>query len=101
MVDRSSFMPLTALRNRHRFRNPARFPVAYLVRSRAMSTAMPHRLRSLPDADAAAFLFEYLVRAREIERGKSVVRLRLPDVTIRRLWGRERLSDAFLREVQI
>jgi hypothetical protein len=57
--------------------------------------------RHVPTVDEAALIFQHLMRARERERQKELQRIRLPDVTIRRLWARERLSDAFLRDIQI
>jgi hypothetical protein len=52
------------------------------------------RLARLPDPKEAAILLLLLVDARE-----GATRVRLSEMTLKRLWGRRRLSDEFLAEV--
>jgi hypothetical protein len=51
-----------------------------------------------PNAMQAAMLVLYLLRADTI--GRPVTRARLTELTIRRLWGRTRVQEAYLLDVQ-
>jgi hypothetical protein len=52
-----------------------------------------------PDARQAAMMVLRLLDAKTAE-GRSVSRARLTELTIRRLWGRTRVQEAFLLDVQ-
>jgi hypothetical protein len=41
-----------------------------------------------------------LVRTKEVEADKDLTRVRLAEITLKRLWARHRLPDDFLREVE-
>ena len=53
----------------------------------------------LPPRDCAILLL-LLVGTKKTEESKNRTRVRLAEITLKRLWGRHRLSDDFLREVQ-
>lgn len=59
---------------------------------------MPTKPPYKPDPQECAILLLLLVRAKESERGAT--RFRLGELTLKRLWGRHRLSDEFLHEVE-
>jgi hypothetical protein len=62
---------------------------------------MPPRRDRLfqPNAREAALLVLYLLDAGAVDR-RPISRARLSDITIRRLWGRTRVPEGFLLEVQ-
>jgi hypothetical protein len=41
-----------------------------------------------------------MVQTKNVEAGKDLTRVRLAEITLKRLWGRHRLPDDFLREVE-
>jgi hypothetical protein len=51
-----------------------------------------------PDAQECAILLLLLIRPRGLRR-KEHSRFRLAEITLKRLWGRHRLQDDFVREV--
>jgi hypothetical protein len=53
-----------------------------------------------PDPQECAILLILLLQAKAIESGKENTRARLSAMTLKRLWGRHRLPDDFLREVE-
>jgi hypothetical protein len=53
-----------------------------------------------PTAREAALLVLLLLQTREQETGKAVTRARLTEITLRRLWGRTRISSELVLEVQ-
>jgi hypothetical protein len=53
-----------------------------------------------PDAQECAILLVLLVQAKEGESGKGYSRVRVAEITLKRLWGRHRLDDDFLRDVE-
>jgi hypothetical protein len=55
---------------------------------------------SRPDERQAAMLVAYLLATKQGEVPKEVTRARLAEVTLRRLFGRNRVSPDFLAEVQ-
>jgi hypothetical protein len=54
---------------------------------------------SLPTAQECAVILLYLIQARG-EGSQPVTRVRLSELTLKRLWSRNRLSSEFLEEVQ-
>jgi hypothetical protein len=56
-------------------------------------------IRYKPTPRECALLFLKLIQERE-ERRKNTTRCRLPAVTVRNLWNRELLTEAFLDDVQ-
>jgi hypothetical protein len=52
-----------------------------------------------PDERESALLLLRLIEVRDAEREKPMTRVRLAEVTLKRLWNRERLSEQFLSEV--
>jgi hypothetical protein len=52
----------------------------------------------LPDAQECAILLLLLIQPRGLRR-KEHTRFRLAEITLKRLWGRHRLQDDFVREV--
>jgi hypothetical protein len=62
-------------------------------------TAPSKRLHQ-PDAQECAILLVLLVQAKEGQSGKGYSRIRVAEITLKRLWRRHRLDDEFLREVQ-
>jgi hypothetical protein len=53
-----------------------------------------------PTPRECAILLLLLVQTRNAEAGKDLTRVRLAEITLKRLWGRHRLHDDFLREVE-
>jgi hypothetical protein len=53
-----------------------------------------------PTPREAALLVLHVLRTKESETGKDVTRARLTEITLRRLWGRTRISDELVLEVQ-
>jgi hypothetical protein len=53
-----------------------------------------------PDAQECAILLVLLVQAKEGKSEKGYSRIRVAEITLKRLWGRHRLDDEFLREVE-
>jgi hypothetical protein len=53
-----------------------------------------------PTPREAALLVLHVLRTKESETGKDVTRARLTEITLRRLWGRTRISNELLLEVQ-
>jgi hypothetical protein len=52
-----------------------------------------------PTAREAALLLLCLIESRNEERDKPMTRVRLAEITLKRLWNREQLSARFLSEV--
>jgi hypothetical protein len=48
----------------------------------------------------AALLVLHVLRTKQLETGREVTRARLTEITLRRLWGRTRISNELLLEVQ-
>jgi hypothetical protein len=61
-----------------------------------LPSTRPHQ----PDGQQCAILLLLLVQAKEGESGKGYSRVRVAEITLKRLWGRHRLDDRFLRETQ-
>src|ERR1700683_3665973 len=55
--------------------------------------------RHMPGARECALLLLLLIESRNREREKPMTRIRLAEVTLKRLWGRARLAEGFLKEV--
>jgi hypothetical protein len=55
--------------------------------------------RYMPDAKECALLLLRLIQAKEIESGKSLSRFRLADISLRRIWGRQRITPEFVYDV--
>ena len=53
-----------------------------------------------PDERQCALLLVHLLAAKALESEKEITRARLSELTLQRLFGRKRLSEDFLREVQ-
>ncbi len=53
-----------------------------------------------PDAQECAILLLLLIREDQSGEQKETSRVRLAEITLKRLWGRHRLTDDFLTEVQ-
>jgi hypothetical protein len=62
--------------------------------------APPSKRPHQPDAQQCAILLVLLVQTKEGESGKEYSRIRVAEITLKRLWVRHRLDDEFLREVQ-
>jgi hypothetical protein len=52
-----------------------------------------------PDARESALLLLHLIESRDAGREKPTTRVRLAEVTLKRLWNRKRLDEGFLSEV--
>src|SRR5215210_6406874 len=52
-----------------------------------------------PTARECALLLLRLIQVKEQERGREVTRLRVAEISLRRLWGRRRISPEFAEEV--
>lgn len=52
-----------------------------------------------PNPDQAALLLLRLLQAKRAKREKELTRVRLAEVTLRRLWGRARLTEPFIGDV--
>jgi hypothetical protein len=53
-----------------------------------------------PDAQECAILLLLLVSGDQSGEQREISRVRLAEITLKRLWGRHRLTDDFLAEVQ-
>ena len=53
-----------------------------------------------PNAQECAILLLLLIRGNKSGEQREISRVRLAEITLRRLWGRHRLTDDFLVEVQ-
>jgi hypothetical protein len=53
-----------------------------------------------PDAQECAILLLLLIRGNESGEQREISRVRLAEITLKRLWGRHRLTDSFLAEVE-
>jgi hypothetical protein len=60
----------------------------------------PSLWRYKPTPRECTLLFLRLIEAREDEIGKRMTRARLAEITLKRLWNRERLTEQFLAEVE-
>jgi hypothetical protein len=58
-----------------------------------------HQANLLTPRDSAILLL-LLVRTKNEDNGKDLTRVRLAEITLKRLWGRHRLPAEFLREVE-
>lgn len=65
-----------------------------------MPPRRPIRRPHKPDAQECAILLALLVEAKATDLGKDMTRLRVAEITLKRLWGRHRLSEDFLLEVE-
>jgi hypothetical protein len=54
----------------------------------------------LPAAQECAILLVLLAQAKERGAAKGYSRVRVAEITLKRLWGRHHLDDEFLREVE-
>ena len=52
-----------------------------------------------PTPRECALLVLHLIQAKEQDRGKEVTRLRVAEISLKRLWGRRRISPEFAEEV--
>ena len=52
-----------------------------------------------PTPRECALLVLHLIHAKEQERGKQLLRLRIAEISLKRLWGRRRISPEFVEEV--
>jgi hypothetical protein len=52
-----------------------------------------------PTPREAAMLFLRLIEAADEEREKPLTRVRLAEITLKRLWNRERLSEQFIADL--
>src|SRR5215211_1772033 len=52
-----------------------------------------------PTPRECALLVLHLIHAKEQERGKKLLRLRIAEISLKRLWGRRRISPEFVEEV--
>src|SRR5688500_6880298 len=52
-----------------------------------------------PTVRECALLLLRLMAVKEEERGREVTRLRVAEISLRRLWGRRRISPEFAEEV--
>src|SRR5215210_7080019 len=52
-----------------------------------------------PTPRECALLILHLIHAKEQERGKDFLRLRIAEISLKRLWGRRRISPEFVEEV--
>jgi hypothetical protein len=52
-----------------------------------------------PTPRECALLVLHLIHAKEQERGKEFLRLRIAEISLKRLWGRRRISPEFVEEV--
>jgi hypothetical protein len=53
-----------------------------------------------PDAQECAILLILLIRAGQTGGEREISRVRLAEITLKRLWGRHRLTNDFLADVQ-
>jgi len=60
---------------------------------------MPEPNRYKPTPRECVLLFLGLIEARQAGTGKATTRVRLAEITLKRLWNRERLAGSFLAEV--
>jgi hypothetical protein len=60
----------------------------------------PVRRPYKPDPQECAILLTLLVKSKATDSGKETTRLRVAEITLKRLWGRHRLSEDFLLEVE-
>ena len=63
-----------------------------------MNTTSPNRYK--PDERECALLLLHLLEVRALERGKALTRVRLAEVTLKRLWNRQRLDEQVLNQIQ-
>src|SRR3954451_9832775 len=52
-----------------------------------------------PTPRECALLVLHLIHAKEQDRGKQLLRLRIAEISLKRLWGRRRISPEFVEEV--
>lgn len=52
-----------------------------------------------PDGRESALLLLRLIESRDSEREKPMTRVRLAEITLKRLWNRKQLGDQFLADV--
>lgn len=64
------------------------------------SQRTPPAMRYRPNAKECALLLLRLIEAKEEDRGGSMTRVRLSEITLKRLWDRKRLIQDFLLEVE-
>lgn len=62
----------------------------------AKSIAKPYQ----PDEQEYALLLVAMIHKKEEEIGREITRLRLAEITLERLWSRQRPPDQFLEEVR-
>jgi len=60
----------------------------------------PSRERYKPTARECALIFLRLIEAKERETRKPMTRVRLAEITLKRLWKRQRLTEQFLADVE-
>src|SRR5271154_600529 len=56
-------------------------------------------LGRMPAARECALLLLLLIKRREDEIGKTVSRFRVAELTLRRIWGRRRITPEFVEDV--
>ena len=61
------------------------------------SCAVPARY--MPDAKECALLLLRLIKSKETESGKALSRFRVAEITLRRIWGRQRITPEFVGDV--
>jgi hypothetical protein len=57
-------------------------------------------MRYKPTPRECTLLFLRLIEVRAQRTGKSVTRIRLAEITLKRLWNRERIGEQFLADVE-
>jgi hypothetical protein len=55
--------------------------------------------RYMPNARECALLLLHLIQAKESESGKPLSRFRVSEISLRRLWGRRRITPEFVDDV--
>jgi hypothetical protein len=55
--------------------------------------------RHMPDARECALLLLRLIESKETESGKALSRFRVAEISLRRIWGRQRVTPEFVGDV--
>src|SRR4051794_31857014 len=66
---------------------------------RGQPVEAPHLAHRDPRAHQRPLLVLHLIHAKEQERGKQLLRLRIAEISLKRVWGRRRISPEFVEEV--
>src|SRR5512136_1173424 len=70
-------------------------------RASSTATAQPERVvpRHMPDAKECALLLLRLIQAKEEDSGKPLSRFRVAEISLKRIWGRHRITPDFVDDV--